>query len=186
MPIQQPSRAAAILAPLCLLAALTLHAQQPKPLTSLAAVHAISNATAAQSIPVAFEGTVTYYENGNVDLFVQDQNTAIYVETTANLKLITGDRVLVEGITRASFRPEIQAERVLFLHHGAPPAPVDATFTQLIRAELDCRRVRVQAVVRAANFVADGAEKSALLDLLTPGGPVQAQIASGATTADLQ
>ena len=169
----------------CLLAALCLGAQQPQPLTTLAAVHAISNATAARSIQVAFEASVTYYEKGNVDLFVQDGDAAIYVETPPRLQVTTGDRVLVEGITRASFRPEIQAQRVTFLRHGTPPAPIEAKFAQLIRAELDCRRATVSAVVRAANVFTDGASKSVLLDLMTPGGPIQAQIADMGDTADL-
>jgi len=177
--------AASLLGAFCLVAILPLHAQQQKPLTSLPDLHAISNAAASRSIPVAFEGTVTYYEKGNVDLFVQDRGAAIYVETTPDLQLIAGDRVLVEGITRASFRPEIQAQRVLFLHHGALPPPADATFPQLIRAEFDCRRARIRAVVDAANIVADGARNSVLLELMMPGGPIQAQIANGGTAADL-
>src|SRR6266702_2276381 len=104
---------AARLGSLCLLALASLRAEQP--LTSVSAIHAISNETAARSIPVAFEGIVTYYETGNIDLFVQDGDTAIYVETTADLQLRAGDRVMVEGITRASFRPEILAKRVTYL-----------------------------------------------------------------------
>ncbi|HEX4284172.1 MAG TPA: GGDEF domain-containing protein [Terracidiphilus sp.] len=149
-------------------------------------MHAISNATAAQSIPVAFEGSVTYYEKGNIDLFVQDRNTAVYVETTPDLQVATGDRVLVEGITRASFRPEILATRVSVVRHGLPPAPVLANFAQLIHGEMDCRRATVQAIVRAANVFTDGPRKSILLDLLMPGGPIQAQIVNGSATANLQ
>lgn len=175
---------AARLGSLCLLALAPLCAETP--LTSLSAIHAISNTTAARSIPVAFEGTVTYYEGGNIDLFVQDGDVAIYVETTPDLQLKAGDRVEVEGITRASFRPEILAHRVTFLRHGALPTPVAANFTQLIRAELDCRLAMVRAVVRAANVFTDGPRKSVLLDLLMPGGPIQAQIVSGGTNADLQ
>ena len=86
------SSLAALLGSLFLLGAMPLCAQKPRPLTSLSAVHSISNATAAQSLPVAFEASVTYYEKGNVDLFVQDRNIAIYVETTTDLKVATGDR----------------------------------------------------------------------------------------------
>src|SRR5581483_11888056 len=110
----------------CLIAATCLRAQQP--LTSLAAVHAISNEQAARQLPVVFQGTVTYYEPGNVDLFVQDGDSAIYVESSPDLQLAAGDRVVVEGITRASFRPDILAQRVTRLSHGSLPAAVDATF----------------------------------------------------------
>jgi diguanylate cyclase (GGDEF)-like protein len=159
--------------------------QSGAPLTSLSAVHAISNEQAAQSIPVVFEGSVTYYEKGNVDLFVQDGTAAIYVETAPDLNLTSGDRVRVEGVTRASFRPEILARKVTFLRHDAPPTPVNANFTQLIQAELDCRRVKVRAIVRAANIISDGTGKSLLLDLLMPGGYLQAQVAGGESSANL-
>lgn len=180
--VDRSSRLAAVLGSICLLAVLSLRAQQTEPLTSLSAVHAISNETAARSLKVSFEGSVTYYEKGNIDLFVQDGDEAIYVETTPDLAVTTGDRVLVEGITRASFRPEILAHRVTLLHHGTPPLPVKAEFTKLIRAELDCRRVTVRASVRAANVIAEGQSQSVFLDLVMPGGPIQAQIAMGGTT----
>ena len=160
-------------------------AQQPPALTSLSAIHVLSNEQAGQSLPVAFEGSVTYYEKGNVDMFVQDGTVAIYVETTSDLNLRSGDRVRVEGVTRASFRPEILASRVTFLHAGDPPEPVNANFTRLIQAELDCRRVKVRALVRAANVISDGTGKSLLLDLLMPGGYLQAQVASWDGGVDL-
>ena len=177
-------RRAALPGMVYLLAALSAGAEESR-LTSVAAIHAISNIQAAHSIPVAFEGSVTYYEKGNVDLFVQDGDNAIYVETTSTCIFNWGDRVRVEGTTRASFRPEILSRRVTFLRHGLPPSAVNASFTQLIRADLDCRRVSVRAVVRAANIISDGSSKSLLLDLLMPGGYLQAQIANGGNTADL-
>jgi diguanylate cyclase (GGDEF)-like protein len=164
--------------------ALPVAAQEAAPLTSLAAVHVLTNDQAARSIPVTFEGSVTYYEKGNVDLFVQDGAAAIYIETTSGLNIQSGDRVRVEGITRASFRPEILARSVTFLRRGAPPEPVNADFTHLIQAEFDCRRVRVRAIVRAANIISDGTGKSLLLDLLMPGGYFQAQVANGFTGLD--
>ena len=72
------------------------------------------------------------------------------------------------------------------MRHGTPPAAVEANFTQLIHGEMDCRRASVRAVVRAANLFTDGPRKSVLLDLLMPGGPLQAQIVSGGAAYDLQ
>jgi diguanylate cyclase (GGDEF)-like protein len=169
-----------------LIAIACLAEQSPPVLTSLAAIHALTNEEANRVFPVAFEGTVTYYEKGNIDLFVQDGDTAIYVESVPGQSLALGDRVRVEGTTRASFLPEILARRVTMLHHGAPPPPVQADFGQMIRAELDCRRATVRAVVRAANVFSDGVSKSVLLDLLMPGGNLQAQVASPATPAQIE
>jgi diguanylate cyclase (GGDEF)-like protein len=146
------------------------------PFTSLRAIHALSNDEASQAIPVAFEASVTYYKKGDVDLFVQDGDTAIYVETTADANLVTGDRVLVVGKTRASFRPEVMSSSVIFLHHGIPPVPVRANFKQLIRAELDCRRATVRAVVRSANVVFEAGLKNIYLQLLMDGGNIDAEM----------
>jgi hypothetical protein len=74
-------------------------------LTSIEAIHSLTNAQANQTIPVRFEATVTYYKKGDVDLFVQEGNTAAYAEAPTNYDLTTGDRVLITGVTRASFRP---------------------------------------------------------------------------------
>ncbi|KAA6459736.1 diguanylate cyclase [Acidobacteria bacterium AB60] len=169
----------------CLCAGVWAQTAGLKPLTTLAEVHAISNETAARNLPVRFEATVTYFEPGNVDLFVQDGDAAIYVETPAGTNLRAGDRVRVEGITRASFRPEIEAHQITFLRHGELPAAIEGKFDQLIRAELDCRRVTVHAVVRAANAFTDGPGRSLLLDLSMEGGPIQAQVAEGGTAANV-
>jgi diguanylate cyclase (GGDEF)-like protein len=151
-----------------------------KPLTSLRAIHALDNAEASQGIPVAFEGSVTYYKEGDVDLFVQDGETAIYIETTAHEKLQTGDRVLVVGKTRASFRPEVEAESIIFLRHGVPPPAVKADFRQLIRAQLDCRRATVRGVVRSANVVLDVGIRTIYLQLLMDGGNIDAEMIESA------
>lgn len=155
----------------------------PGPITSLRDLHALSNADASKSLPVAFEASVTYFRPGNVDLFVQDGDFAIYVETKQNANLHTGDRVLVRGQTRASFRPEVLSESVTFLRHGAAPQPVEANFRQLIRAELDCRRVTVRAVVRSANIISDVGLKNIYLQLLMDGGNIDAEVGEGDASA---
>src|SRR6266702_1665439 len=147
------------------------------PLTSLREIHSLSHAQASQGLPVAFEATVTYYRKGNVDLFVQDGEFAIYVETHRNASLAEGDRVLVRGTTRDSFRPEILSDSVTVIGHGMTPQPVTASFQQLIRAELDCRRVTVRAVVRSANVVSDTGLKNVYLHLLMDGGNIDAEVA---------
>lgn len=158
------------------------NAADPVPLTSLRAVHALSNAEANQGLPVAFAGSVTYYMRGNVDLFVQDGDTAVYVETTADHDFTAGDRVLVIGRTRASFRPEVKSDKVVFLGRGQPPAPVRAEFRQLIRAELDCRRATVRGTVRSANIITDAGLKNTYLQLQMDGGIVDAETGGTAPT----
>src|ERR1700675_3389512 len=120
-------------------------------LTTLRAVHALSNAEASRELPAVFESTVTYYRNDDTDLFVQDGGEAIFVNYKPGAGFAAGDRVLVTGKTHDSFRPMINPESVKFLHHGKSPAPLSAGFEQLNSAELDCKRVTLRAVVRSAD-----------------------------------
>jgi diguanylate cyclase (GGDEF)-like protein len=151
-------------------------AAAPAPITTLRALSSLSNAQAGKSLPVAFEATVTYYAKGDVDLFVQDGDLAIYVEAPRNANVDPGDRVLVHGITRASYRPDIVADHVTLLRHGSLPPPLPAGYLQLIRSELDCRRVTVQAQVRSANIVQYGKMRSIYLELLMDGGYIDATV----------
>src|SRR5664279_1939704 len=51
----------------------------PATLTSLRAVHTLSNADASQAIPVDFEATVVYSRGYQKLLFVQDGDAAVFV-----------------------------------------------------------------------------------------------------------
>jgi diguanylate cyclase (GGDEF)-like protein len=154
-------------------------AAAPAPLTSLRAIHELTNTQASRSIPVVFEATVTYYAKGDVDLFVQDGDVAIYVEAPRTIDVNPGDRILVLGKTRASFRPDIVADRIEVLSHGAPIKPATATYGQLIHSELDCRQVTVRAKVRSANLVQYTKVSSVYLELLVDGGYIDATVVGG-------
>jgi diguanylate cyclase (GGDEF)-like protein len=147
-------------------------------LTTLRAIHALSNAQASQGIPVAFEATVTYYRDCDVDLFVQDGDAAIYVLFKPGASLLPGDRVLVQGRTRESFRPDIVDAKVSLLRHGSLPAPAPASFQQLVSAKLDAMRVTAHGVVRAADMVPGTGERNIYLQVLMDGGYVDAAVNS--------
>jgi diguanylate cyclase (GGDEF)-like protein len=153
-------------------------AAPPGTITSLAALQSLSNDEAARSIPAAFEATVTYYVKGSSGLFVQDGGFAIYVEAPENLSLVPGDRILVRGKTGAGFRPDIVADSVTVVGHRAVPAPIAAGYTQLVRSELDCMRVKVRGKVRSADLVTYGNVPNIYLELSIDGGPVNAIINS--------
>src|ERR1700683_1680574 len=153
-------------------------AAPPDTITSLASIHSLTNDEAAKSIPVAVEGTVTYYMPGSMDLFVEDRGSAIYVEAPKNLTLAAGDRVLVRGKNRACFGPDILPEGIPLLGHGTVPAPVHADYRHLILADLDCMRVTVHGQVRSANLVSYGRVVSIYLELQLNGGSVDATINS--------
>ena len=150
----------------------------PGALTTLHAVYSLSHDQASHGLPVAFEATVTYYRDADSNLFVQQGGEAIYVYFKQHAGLVSGDRVLVKGVTLDSFRPVVISENVTLLHHGAAPKPRTADFDQLISAQLICMRVKVRATVRTADLVADANSRNIYLQLLTDGGYIDAAVNS--------
>jgi diguanylate cyclase (GGDEF)-like protein len=149
-------------------------AAEREPLTTIHAIKSLSKADARAGLSVAFEATVTYYNKTDVDLFVQDGQEAIYVETKPGKHLSPGDRVLVRGKTRDSFTPDVLSESVTALGHGPLPTPAQADFDQLIHAERDCMLVTVHATVRSADRVNFGNMHGIYLRLLMDQGYVDA------------
>ena len=155
-------------------------AAPPTLLTTLRAVHALTNAQASKQLPVAFEATVTYYRGYESTLFVQDGDVAIYVYYPTDLHLVPGDRVLIRGKTQKSFNPIVVANSVTVLRHGALPKPEPASFDQMIRTETDCKLVTVRAVVHAADLLLSAVADVHYirLELLTNGGYLNAKVDS--------
>src|ERR1700728_4666729 len=90
----------------------------PETLTTLAAVSTAGSAMAGQRVAVAFAATVTYFRGYDHVMFVQDGDAAIFVLAPPHSKLTAGDRVLVRGTTRGSFRPFVTADDLTLLGHG--------------------------------------------------------------------
>ena len=153
-------------------------AAEPAPLTTLRAIHALTNEQAIDAQAVAFEATVVYSRGYENLLFVEDGDAAIFVRPPTNATLIPGDRVLVRGTMQASFHPLVVGATVTLIRHGAPPAPAPATFPELIRARYDSRLVTVDAVVRAADLVMSTTAPviSTRLQLLAEGGHFEANL----------
>jgi diguanylate cyclase (GGDEF)-like protein len=150
----------------------------PPSLTTLRAVHSLTNAEARLRLPVDFEATVTYYDNQGRDLFVQDGDLAIYVFAKPGAQFVPGDRIRIQGKTDSDFRPDVLGDELTLLHHGPVPEAVPATLGQLLRVELDCVRVKLRARVRSADIVKDQAETNVYLNLLVDGGYVDATVLS--------
>ena len=150
------------------------------PPNTLHAISALTNDEARQAIPVEFEATVGYSRGYENLLFVQDGTDAIFVRPPTGTQLATGDRILIQGTTRASFRPLIVGNRLTLLRHGSPPKSLPATFDQLIRAQDDSLMVTVHAVVRAVDLVVAGGGNapvvSSRLQLVTEGGHLEANL----------
>ena len=156
-------------------------AAAPSPLTTLRAIHALSNAEASLAPSVNFEATVTYYRNRTERwLFVQDGNLAIFVRPPADFQtpLVPGDRIQVRGSAHDSFRPFIMGSRITLLRHGNLPNPSPATFDELIRGEHDAQLVTARGVVHAVNpeMITDASAHGTILQLSTDGGIIAATI----------
>src|SRR5579863_6826402 len=98
-------------------------ASAPLPLRSLKTIHQLTNAEADGALPVDFTATVTYYRVSNRDLFMQDEDAAIFVHFSTPLHLVPGDRVRVQGTTHGSFHPYIEGKSANLVGHGQLPQP---------------------------------------------------------------
>jgi diguanylate cyclase (GGDEF)-like protein len=155
-------------------------AADPGTLKTLSAIHALGNDEASHAIPVSFQATVGYSRGYEHILFVQDGTAALFVRPPTTVSLSAGDRILIEGKTRQSFRPIVIANAVTVLRHGPAPKAVSAIFEELIRGGHDSQVVSVRATVRAADLVvsADAPVRSTRLQLLTEGGHIEAYVDS--------
>jgi diguanylate cyclase (GGDEF)-like protein len=157
--------------------ALAARAAPPAALSTLHAVHALSHADAVKEPPVAFEATVTYRRAHETTLFVEDGGEGLYV-WARDVALAPGDRVLVRGKAQDSFRPIVLADSVAVLGHGAMPAPVPATFDELMRFERDGVRVAVRGIVRSADLGLNADHNDTHLLLNVDGGAIDTYVDS--------
>jgi len=157
-------------------AAASTAAAPPATLTTLQAIHSLTNEDARQAHPVAFQATVTYFRGYEHVLFVQDGDEAIYVSVNPDEKLASGDRILIQGTLQPSFHPYVRGDKITLLHHGPLPTPLSVTYNQLMNDPLDCSLVSVHAVVRSADLVLSADRPSTTLELLSDGGSIEAVV----------
>jgi len=169
----------ALLLPLALfLTAPAMPSLAQAPLTTLAAIHALSNQQASAQLPVDFEATVTYYKTTDVDLFVQDGDIAIYLPYKPGESLTVGDRVHILGKTKDSYRPIVVPSSITRLHPGTLPNPVSIEFRQLVSSQFDCRLIKVRGLVRSADLVGPHDPPGISLHMVLDGGIADASLNS--------
>ncbi|MGA2219710.1 MAG: hypothetical protein ABSG51_16590, partial [Terracidiphilus sp.] len=159
--------------------ALAAWSAPPAPLTSLRAIHELTNAEVSKGLPVAFQATVTFYDKNNGNLFVQDGDLAIFVKVPVYAGFLPGDRVLVRGTTYADFHPNVRSNDLTVLRHGDLPMPIPATFDDLIRMRYDCLWVTVHGVAHAVDLGAGDPVDSTRVQLLTEGGYIELIVSGG-------
>jgi diguanylate cyclase (GGDEF)-like protein len=149
----------------------------PTVLTSAGAIHELPWDQAAKAIPVHLIATVTYYQPRENVLFVEDSTGGVYIRTRQAYPIHRGDLVEVSGVTATSFRSMVATNpRIQVLGKGRPLTVKAASYPQLLSAELDCQYVSIRGVVRSANLEPQDSGTVAQLEVLVPGGIVQAFI----------
>jgi len=151
------------------------------PLTSIEQVRALSSAEAARALPVKLEGTVTYVKPEDTSLFVESNGHGTYVTFAKDEGLLPGDRVLITGVTDASFRPEVTATDVHFLKHGSLPKPQVASFEDLIQSRFDSQYVEISGHVMAVSMDHGVVEPGMRVQIRMPHGFLEGNIAHPGT-----
>jgi len=153
----------------------SVFAADTESLTTLRAIHALTNAQASRHLPTEFQATVTYDRGYERTLFVQDGDVAIFVQIPTNIQLNLGDRVLVRGTTHESFRPFVLATNITVLGRGSLPEPARANFDDLMHARYDCRLVTVRALVRTAD-VSNYSSRNSRMQMQADRGSIDATL----------
>jgi len=159
----------------------------PAPLTSLRAIHALTNEEANHHLPVVFDATVTFFLPSERTFFVQDGDTAIYVSPPSDASFVLGDRVRITGTTRADFSPSVAGKTVTLLHHGPMPRPTPAVYDDLVHGRRDCMLVTVRGVIRTVDVQMRNDTRDfnvpmhpiARVHVLTDGGYIEALVDGG-------
>ncbi|UWZ83457.1 GGDEF domain-containing protein [Occallatibacter riparius] len=150
-------------------------------LTMLRQVAALDNSIAKQGLPVDFEATVIFSRGFENLLFVQEGSDAIFVRPPSRDNYAPGDLIRIHGKTQNSFRPIALSDKITVTGHGELPKPVEASFWDLVKADLDCHRVTARGRVRSADMgnPHDGRVDTARLQLVTEGGHFEVDVNSG-------
>jgi diguanylate cyclase (GGDEF)-like protein len=142
------------------------------PLTTIGAVKALPPARAAQAIPVRLDAVVTYYQPAESMLYVQDATGAIYVHTLGIADIHVGSRVVVSGVTAASYRNTVMSADVRSIGEAPLPVPKHASFDDLIGGVMDCDYVEIKGTVLSSTIQRQVGTPFLLLEMLVDGGPV--------------
>ena len=144
-------------------------------LTTVADIKSLTPEMAGKALPVSIRGVVIARLSGSA--VVQDSTRGIYVYlpgTVGDDSLRRGEMFQVDGVTTPGlFAPSIIARRITRLGSGQFPAPVRATWDQLLNGSLDTEYAELEGVVAAAEgqgieLLADGGKVTVNLNDFRP------------------
>ena len=156
---------------------------QPGVLVEASQIRNLSPEEADHGLPVRLKAVVTYYDAGQVDLFVQDATAGIYVELKKSQKppaLAQGQEIEITGITSAGdFAPELTKPEIRIVGAGIMPAPRRVSFDEMSSGSQDSQWVEGEGLVHAAAIE----DNHLTLDVFTGGRRVRVKILSFPRTA---
>jgi PAS domain S-box-containing protein len=120
------------------------------PLTNIEQIRELTHQQAALRPEVCLHGVVTFFDQVNEDLFIQDATagTWVKIEEGPKLDLKVGDWVEVRGVGQwPDFAPEVGKPRVRVLGRAPLPVAPMASFSQLTSTNTNSRRVQVEGIV---------------------------------------
>ena len=126
-------------------------------MTHAAQIRNLPSTECAKSLPVHLLGVMMdrlETDSDRLAIVLQDQTAGIYVSTPPNEQAILasfhrGDLLEVEGVTDdTQFAPSIEVQMAQKLGTAIIPAPLPATYQQLITGALDSQWVEIKGVVR--------------------------------------
>jgi len=126
---------------------------------------ALSEEAAARGLPTDITATVTLYEPGLYQFFVQEGDAGLYVwvSATSSWKLKAGDLIRIEGKSQqGGYAPVLAPDRIRWLGHTGLPVPVrPATFSVARDTDqFDNRFAELQGrVLSATPLYLDGGEE---------------------------
>ncbi len=117
------------------------------PIRSIRAFRRLTREQADKCLPVHLTATVTVWDQGTGQYFVQEDGYGVYLladlsESVRSVKFQPGDRIEIEGASSGgdiSF--DLWPMRVRLLSRGTVPKPIRATGFELARNRYDCRLV---------------------------------------------
>jgi diguanylate cyclase (GGDEF)-like protein len=149
---------------------------QAHPLTPIAAVRNLPYAEAAKGLPVRVTGVITFNGLPDTDIFLQDQDSWIYVLPDKRYNIPPGSRVEVTGISSAGYTTQIQASSIRMLAPGHLPQPALLDYAHALLHQNDCRYISLEGIIRAASFQSSGGVGVHLLQLESDGKMVDVAV----------
>ena len=132
----------------------TPSAAEPRTLTTVAQIRALSTEAARQKHPVRLEGVMTYFAPEYEVAFFQDHTAGLFLWIAHfDPQLDFGSRVIVEAVTTAGdFAPAIENAQVRVLGRGPVPAAPLRSLDRLLSGVDDSQWIKVQAIVHSATL----------------------------------